>query len=45
MLITSGYVTEELIARARALGVVRGVMLKEHSLERMAVLVREALAG
>ena len=44
VLITSGYVTEELIARARALGV-RGVMLKEHSLERMAVLVREALAG
>ena len=44
VLITSGYVTEELIARARALGV-RGVMLKEHSLERMAALVREALAG
>ena len=44
VLITSGYVTEELIARARALGV-RAVMLKEHSLERMAALVRETLAG
>ncbi len=44
VIITSGYVTEELLARARALGV-RGVLLKEHSLERMAALVREALAG
>lgn len=44
LIITSGYVTEELLDRARALGV-RGVLLKEHSLERLAVLVREALPG
>ncbi len=44
LIITSGYVTEELLDRARALGV-RGVLLKEHSLERLAALVREALAG
>ncbi len=44
LIITSGYVTEELLERARALGV-RGVLLKEHSLERLAALVRETLAG
>lgn len=43
VIITSGYVTEELLERARALGV-RGVLLKEHGLERMAALVREALS-
>ncbi|TXC67527.1 response regulator [Piscinibacter aquaticus] len=42
VLITSGYVTEELLERAQALGV-RGVLLKEHSLERLAELVRAAL--
>ncbi len=44
VLITSGYVTEELLEQARALGV-RGVLLKEHSLERLAALIREALAA
>jgi CheY-like chemotaxis protein len=44
VLITSGYVTEELLEQARSLGV-RGVLLKEHSLERLTALVREALAG
>ncbi len=44
VLITSGYVTEELLSRARTLGV-RGVLLKEHSLERLAGLVGEALAA
>ena len=44
VLITSGYVTEELLARAHGLGV-RSVLLKEHSLERLAGAVGEALAG
>ncbi|MFT3957138.1 MAG: CHASE domain-containing protein [Piscinibacter sp.] len=44
VLITSGYVTEDLLARAQALGV-RGVMLKEHSLERLAGVVGEALGS
>lgn len=44
VLITSGYVTEELLERSRALGV-RGVLLKEHSLERLTALVRETLAA
>ncbi|WP_341887269.1 CHASE domain-containing protein [Variovorax sp. YR752] len=44
VVITSGYVTEELLARAHALGV-RGVLLKEHSLERLAGVVSDALAG
>jgi len=44
LIITSGYVTEELLERARALGI-RGVLLKEHSPERLAALVREALAA
>lgn len=44
VLITSGYVTEELLDQARALGV-RGVLLKEHSLEHLATLVRQTLAG
>jgi PAS domain S-box-containing protein len=43
VLITSGYVTEELLARAHGLGV-RSVLLKEHSLERLAGAVGEALA-
>ncbi len=43
VIITSGFVTEELIERARMLGV-RSVLLKEHSIERLAALVREALA-
>jgi CheY-like chemotaxis protein len=42
VLITSGYVTEELLEQARALGV-HGVLLKEHSLERLTALVREAM--
>lgn len=44
VLITSGYVTEELLDQARALGV-RGVLLKEHSLERLAALIGETLAA
>jgi PAS domain S-box-containing protein len=44
VLITSGYVTEELLEQARALGV-RGVLLKEHSLERLAALIRQTLAA
>ncbi len=44
VIITSGYVTEELMERARGLGV-RAVLLKEHSLERLARSVRESLAG
>jgi PAS domain S-box-containing protein len=44
VVITSGYVTEELLARAQALGV-RDVLFKEHSLERLAAVVGEVLAG
>jgi len=44
VIITSGYVTEELMERARGLGV-RAVLLKEHSLERLARSVHESLAG
>jgi PAS domain S-box-containing protein len=44
VVITSGYVTEELLGRAHTLGV-RGVLLKEHSLERLTGMVRDALAG
>ena len=44
VIITSGYVTEELLERARVLGV-RAVLLKEHSIERLTLAVHESLAG
>jgi len=44
VIITSGYVTEELLERSRAVGV-RAVLLKEHSLERLTRVVHELLAG
>ena len=44
VVITSGYVTEELLDRAGALGV-RAVLLKEHSLERLARVVHDLLDG
>jgi PAS domain S-box-containing protein len=44
VVITSGYVTEDLLEKARGLGV-RAVLLKEHSLERLTRVVHELLAG
>jgi PAS domain S-box-containing protein len=44
VIITSGYVTEELLEKAREIGV-RAVLLKEHSLERLAREVHELLAA
>jgi signal transduction histidine kinase/ActR/RegA family two-component response regulator len=44
VIITSGYVTEDLLEQARDLGV-RAVLLKEHSLERLTRVVHELLAG
>ncbi len=42
VLISSGYVSEELRANASALGV-RAVMQKEHTLEELGALVHEVL--
>jgi signal transduction histidine kinase/CheY-like chemotaxis protein len=44
VIITSGYVTEDLLESARLLGV-RAVLLKEHSLERLTRMVHGLLAG
>ncbi len=42
-MITSGYVSDELLNRARELGV-RHLMLKEYTLERLVPLVQQLLA-
>ncbi|MDH4052176.1 MAG: ATP-binding protein, partial [Rubrivivax sp.] len=43
VLITSGYVTEDLLASAARLGV-KGVLQKEYTLDRLADMVRQALS-
>jgi len=44
VMITSGYVSDDLLARAAAQGV-RHVMLKEYTLERLVPLVQQLLAS
>jgi DNA-binding NarL/FixJ family response regulator len=43
VLITSGYVTEDLLAAAERLGV-KGVLQKEYTLDQLADMVRQALS-